>query len=139
MASMLPRLTTGGTAVLAIVFGDLQRVSQFGTTELCGINRNFRFLPWILIRVHSLLNLSVQSRAYPQTVFDQNLSERFYSDSFGESVRSLQVFSVFAVVLHESPHIEENVIVRIDGAEKISLAHAAAGSASDIDLSLIHI
>src|SRR5687767_11148798 len=113
---MLPRFTIDVTAALAIVFGDLQRKGQLGTTELCGVRRNLGFLPWILVSVHRLLNLRIQSRANSQTVLDENLAQRIDADTLEKSVTAFQILSVLAVVLHEAPHVEQDVVMGVHGA-----------------------
>src|SRR5262249_44929353 len=55
---------------------------------------------------------------------------------FDESVSALEVLAVFAVVLHEAAHVEQDVIVRIYGVQEVCLANASSGRTADIDFPL---
>ena len=51
-------------------------------------------------------------------------------------VGAFQIPAVLAVVLDEPAHVLEDLVVRVDGAEQVPLANAAAGGAAEVDLPL---
>src|SRR5688572_9464396 len=130
---MLPRLMISVAIVSAIVLGDLQRIRELRFAELSVIDGLFRFLPWIGVGIHRLLDLRVQVRADPEAVFDENLPQRVDAHAFEETVGALQILAVFAVVLDEAAHVEKYFVVSVNGAEQVALSYGAAGRAADID------
>ncbi len=56
------------------------------------------------------------------------------AEALDEVVRAFQVLRVLAVVLHEAAHVSEHLVVGVDGAEHVALAHLRAGGAADVDL-----
>src|SRR5204863_1486742 len=76
------RRARSSLVISAIVVHDLQCVFELRPEELFGIDRDLCFLPWIFVGIDSFLYRGIQVVADAEAVFDENLTQRFNTDTF---------------------------------------------------------
>src|SRR5258708_23887468 len=100
----------------------LQQIEELGR-----VHRLSRLLPRVDIGVRGALDVRVEPRADPLAVVHEQAAEALDADSLHETECAFQVLCMLAIVLDESSHDPQHVIVRLDDAENVTLANARAG------------